>query len=112
MSDNQPTLSQQAIEAYRKQIEHIHQSVNTDRTGWTLKQWVDDARVQYHALDGTVLSLNNGHIAALFREIDLLKHALSQCLDTAGFGHVAAAIDHTRNTPLASYTPITEHFRK
>jgi hypothetical protein len=111
MSENL-SPSWQAIQAYRKQMEHIHQSVNTDRTGWTLRQWTNDAHQQFHDLDGTVLSMVNGHITALFREIDLLEHALSHCVDTAGFGHIATAIDRVRNTPLAPYTPITECFRK
>jgi hypothetical protein len=111
MSDDQPTLAQQAIEAHRKQMNHIHRSMTTDRAGWTLQQWTNDAREQFGDLDGTVGSLVNGHVTALLREIDLLEHALSHCLNTAGFGHVVAAIDRARNTPLTPYKPVAEYFK-
>jgi hypothetical protein len=112
MSDDQPTLSELASEAYRKQMDHIHRSVTTNRTGWTLQQWTDDAREQFDNLDGTVRSLVNGHVTALLREIDLLKLALSQFTNTIGYVTVSRAVHAAENEPLTPYTPVTDYFRK
>jgi hypothetical protein len=111
MGDN---LSQswQADQAYRHQIAHIAESMRINRTGWTLKQWTDDAHKQFHHLDGTIMSLVNGHVTALFREIEALERALAEFSDAAGFGHVSARLDIIRSTPLSPYKPVAEYFRK
>lgn len=62
-------------EAIRSQLAHVAQSQRIDRSGWTHEQWVTDARRLMGDLDGSVLDLVNGHITALFHEIDRLREA-------------------------------------
>jgi hypothetical protein len=110
MGDN---LSQswQADQAYRHQIAHIAESMRINRTGWTLKQWTTDAHKQFNELDGSIMSLTNGHVTALFREIEALERALAEFTDAAGFGYVSTRLDAIHNEPPSSYKPVTEYFK-
>jgi hypothetical protein len=47
--------------------------MHVDRTGWTRKQWIDDAKKLFYDPDGSVLDFVNGHITALFAELDDLQ---------------------------------------
>jgi hypothetical protein len=109
---DQMALSDQMAEAYRNQMEHIAKSMRINRTGWTLKQWTTDAHKQFNELDGTIMSLNNGHITALFREIEALERALAEFSNAAGFGHVSAHLDAIYNTPLSESKPVAEYFKE
>jgi hypothetical protein len=90
---------------------HIAKSMRINRTGWTLKQWTTDAHKQFNELDGSIMSLTNGHVAALFREIEALERALSEFNDAAGFGYVGSRLDTIHNEPLSPYKPIAEYFK-
>lgn len=62
-------------DAFRDQMKHMAGSFQTDRSGWTDAQWVADARELMGGIDGSVSSLLNGHIMALFRTLDGAREA-------------------------------------
>ena len=83
-------LDDEMAEAVHRQFDHAAASHAMDRRGWTRQQWVDDARRQIGDLHGSVLDLLNGHVMALFEEIDDLKARLvnevaAEHLRAAGF---------------------------
>jgi hypothetical protein len=110
MDNNIPSLDEQMAKAIEKQIKHIQQSMKTDRTGWTLQQWTDDAHKQFNDLDGTVGSLVNGHVTALLREIDLLKYALRLMRNTVGYVTIDGAVHTAENESLTPYKPVAYYF--
>ena len=59
----------------RSQMSHMDASFRTDRTGWTDAQWVADARELMGGADGSISSLVNGHIMAIFRTLDGAREA-------------------------------------
>lgn len=69
MSDDNPSLDDQMVDAVRRQREHVATSHCVDRRGWTRQQWADDARRQFGDLDGSVQDLLNGHISAMLAEL-------------------------------------------
>lgn len=64
-----PTLDEQAVQAFRRQRDHAAAAHAVDRSGWTRRQWVDDARRLLADVDGSVMDLVNGHAQALLAEI-------------------------------------------
>lgn len=62
-----------SYDAGKAQAAHILASMHVDRTGWTRKQWIDDAKKLFYDPDGSVLDFVNGHITALFAELDDLQ---------------------------------------
>lgn len=57
-------------EAIRYQLYHVAAAHRVDRRGWTRQQWIDDARRLFNDLDGSVVSLVNGHVSAMLAELD------------------------------------------
>lgn len=64
------SLDDQVVTAARSQMDHVRASRRVDRRGWTRQQWIDDARIRFNDLNGSVLDLLNGHIAAMLDELD------------------------------------------
>jgi hypothetical protein len=59
-----PESDQMAL-AVRVMAHHAGQSSRVDRTGWTEAQWIEDADRLMGDLDGSIMSLVNGHVMAL-----------------------------------------------
>lgn len=66
-------MSDQLNAAIKRQLEHADAAHRINRRNWTREQWVADARHLFNDLDGSMLGLVNGHIAALLQEIDHLN---------------------------------------
>lgn len=60
-----PSLDDQMPAAIRAQRDHVQEAHAVDRHGWTQEQWVEDAQRLMDHMDGSVLSLLNGHAVAL-----------------------------------------------
>lgn len=52
-------------EAIRNMARHAAESEYVDRRGWTNQQWIDDARKLMNDIEGSIMSLKNGHVMAL-----------------------------------------------
>lgn len=70
-------LDQQAAEALQGQRDHVIASMNVDRSGWTRRQWIDDAERLMSDLDGSIVALVNGHVIALLDEVEALGDRVS-----------------------------------
>lgn len=59
--------------AIHEQVRHVVASRRRDRANWTSADWVDDAERLMSDLHGSTLSLVNGHVLALIREVQELR---------------------------------------
>jgi len=62
-------MSDQMVEAVKRQMEHAHDSMMVNRRGWTDQQWIEDAARLMNELDGAITSLVNGHVLAMLRAL-------------------------------------------
>lgn len=62
-----------SYDPFRAQAAHVMASHAVDRSGWTRRQWVDDAKKLFNDADGSVADLVNGHIVALLAEMRALE---------------------------------------
>lgn len=62
-----------SYEPFIASAKHIVTSYTTDRAGWTRQQWLEDADRLMNDIDGSVLSLVNGHVIALLDEVAELR---------------------------------------
>lgn len=60
-----PSQEDQMALAVRAMAHHAGEASRIDRTGWTAEQWIEDAERLMGDLDGSVMSLVNGHVLAL-----------------------------------------------
>jgi hypothetical protein len=67
---DQPSTEDQMSLAMKAMASHVARSERVDRTGWTDDQWIADAQRLMDDIDGSVLSLVNGHVLALLRRAD------------------------------------------
>jgi len=58
-------------DAIAAMVEHRARAQDVDRRGWTDRQWIADADRLMGDLNGSVLSLVNGHVLALLAEVDV-----------------------------------------
>jgi hypothetical protein len=71
-------------EALAAMAQHRAASVHVNRTGWTREQWIEDAQRLMDDIDGSVMSLVNGHVLALLDEVyerragETARHAIPQ----------------------------------
>ena len=63
-------MSDQMVEAIKRQMKHVDASMRVNRTGWTDDQWIDDARKLMRDIEGSVLDLLNGHVVAMLRRLE------------------------------------------
>lgn len=54
-------------EAIRAMQRHAARASGVDRRGWTTEQWAEDAKRLMDDIDGSIMSLVNGHVSALLR---------------------------------------------
>jgi hypothetical protein len=66
---DQPSTEDQMSLAMKAMASHVARSERVDRTGWTDDQWIADAQRLMDDLDGSVLSLVNGHVLALLARV-------------------------------------------
>lgn len=71
-------MADQMGEAVRRQMAARHRSFGVDRTGWTRRQWIEDAEKLMNEVDGAITSLVNGHVMALLDEIRLHRKLIRQ----------------------------------
>lgn len=69
------SLDDQMTDAVRHMAELADQTQQVDRRGWTDQQWIADARQIMNEPHGSVLSLLNGHILAILRQLTALEQA-------------------------------------
>jgi hypothetical protein len=67
---DQPSTEDQMSLAMKAMASHVARSERVDRTGWTDDQWIADAQRLMDDIDGSVMSLVNGHVLALLRRVD------------------------------------------
>lgn len=65
METEQKSEQDQMTLAVRAMAHHAGESSRVDRTGWTEAQWIEDADRLMGDLDGSIMSLVNGHVMAL-----------------------------------------------
>lgn len=56
-------------EAIEASVRMAETAARVNRTGWTDEAWIDDAKEIMGHIDGSVASLLNGHISAMFRQL-------------------------------------------
>lgn len=78
-----PTLDEQAADALAAQMRHVAASHArmVERGGWSRQQWIADAEQLMHDVDGSVLSLVNGHVTALIDEVRALQRGMLRIMD-------------------------------
>lgn len=59
------SLDDQMALAVRAMAHHSGESSRVDRSGWTQAEWIEDAERLMSDLDGSIMSLVNGHVIAL-----------------------------------------------
>jgi hypothetical protein len=73
-----PSLDDQMVEAVGNMGRLHNEVMQVDRKGWTRRQWVDEAEEIMGDIDGSVLTLLNGHILAIFKELHELRRELGE----------------------------------
>lgn len=71
--DHEGPAQDQMSEAVKNQFTHVASSLKVDRRGWTEDQWIEDAKRLMNDLEGSVLSLVNGHVSHMIERLNRLE---------------------------------------
>lgn len=71
-----PTLDEQMSAAVTRSVALSRDIASRSRKDWTREQWVAEAEEIMNDIDGSVLALLNGHILALFEELNDLRRRI------------------------------------